>query len=458
MIAPVVKAQSQEAKRDAARHFDSCCIDLDGVILKGALSDEWFAFRANQWRRMLAGWLLRILGIQKSGYGGTGKTGDAWLTWKIPIDAKVMDFLLERGKKKLPTCVLVRPGEVARVKQWLRAKGVEAEVVERTTRLETPYHYIGENPAAGARAETWTRPRRESGGDVREGFFRAIRVHQWVKNTLVFLPILTSQTYGDLAVWTAAAWLFLAWSLVASAVYLINDFFDLPADRRHPGCSQRPMAAGGYPIKAGILMAGGMAATGLLVAGLVAPAGLALLAVYALLALAYTVAIKRFAFVDVAVLSALYLLRILAGGEVTGNEATPWLLAFSGWFFLGLAFLKRAGELREPRLLSLHAARTPARGYRVADLGRVERMGIAAGLFSALVLALYAKSESAALLYRQPETLWVLAGLLLIWLGRLWMLTRRGRMHHDPILFAVRDSGSWLIAGVSLAVMVSAEV
>jgi 4-hydroxybenzoate polyprenyltransferase len=395
----------------------------------------------------------------RTGHGGKETVAAAWLTWKMPVEPQALDFLRELEKKGIRTRVLVRPGQAAEAGAWLKARGIGAEVIERAGQMESTCRYVGRSPAAGARAGKWNRPSREKGGEsFYTGFFRAIRVHHWVKNGLVFLPVLTSHTYGNPEVLLGAGWLFVAWSLVASAVYLTNDFFDLPADRRHPGRSQRPMASGDFCLRSGMLLAAGMAAAGLVIAGKISAACLLLLSLYALLSLAYTIAIKRFAFVDVAVLSALYLVRILGGGEATGNEVTPWLLAFSGFFFLGLAFLKRAGELREPRLLSFHAARTPSRGYRVTDLGRVERLGIASGLLSVLVLALYPISEAAELLYRHPELLWILAGLLLFWQGRLWVHTRRGMMHHDPIFYSVRDPGSWLIAGFGLAVMCAAVI
>jgi len=376
----------------------------------------------------------------------------------MPVDLPAMESLRELWKRREPVQVLAPAGKSAEVEAWLKARGIGVEVIEGIGQMKASSHHIGRVGAAEAEAQEWTRPSRNKGIDSGKGFFRAIRVHQWVKNALVFLPVFTSHTYGDSQVLLAAGWLFVAWSLVASAGYLVNDFFDLPADRRHPGRSQRPMAAGEFPLRLGMWLAAGMAVVGFVIAANISGTCLLLLSAYGLLSLGYTVVIKRFAFTDVAVLSALYVIRILGGGEATGNEVTPWLLAFSGFFFLGLAFLKRAGELREPRLSSFLATRTPSRGYRGADLRIVERLGMVSGLLSALVLAFYAESQAAASLYRQPGMLWLLMALLLIWQGRLWVLTRRGRMHYDPILFSVRDPGSWLTAAVGVAVVVTSAI
>lgn len=280
---------------------------------------------------------------------------------------------------------------------------------------------------------------------------KALRVHQWVKNVLVFVPIVAAHRYGELTPLLAALLYFVAFSLTASSLYVINDLFDLAADRKHPTKRRRPFAAGDLPVSWGMvggpLLLGGGLALGFavsLAAGIV-------LAFYAVLTITYSAVLKRLALIDVFVLAAFYMIRIIGGGAAAGIVASEWLLGFSWFFFLSLGFLKRVTELM--RVRDKHGPDGHARGYRVADLDMLTRFGVTSGFVSALVLALYVRSPMGLAVYAVPEALWASVPLLLLWVCRLWLHTERGRMHDDPIVFALKDRASWAILGL-LAVTV----
>jgi 4-hydroxybenzoate polyprenyltransferase len=270
-------------------------------------------------------------------------------------------------------------------------------------------------------------------------WLEAMRLHQWVKNVLVFVPLLASHQIGDPLLLSYAVVAFVLFGLCASSVYLLNDLLDLPEDRQHPLKRHRPFAAGRLSIKTGLVM------TQLL---LVSAFGGALwllpwesagvLAAYYVLTLAYTVDLKRRMVMDVIILAALYTLRVIAGATAMAIAPTFWMLAFSMFMFLCLALVKRYAELHAAASQG-RTGQTPGRGYFPADTGMIAAMGAAAGYLSVLVLALYIQDEATAALYSRPQIIWLACPLLLYWISRVWMLTHRGKMNEDPILFAVRD-------------------
>ena len=274
---------------------------------------------------------------------------------------------------------------------------------------------------------------------------KALRVHQWVKNILVFLPLLAGQSLGDPYLLVRAVLAFLAISFCASGTYLINDLLDLEADRQHPRKHSRPFASGALPILEGFAVAPTLMAMGLAVAALLSPMTCLLVALYVVSTTLYSLWLKRKMLVDVFMLAMLYTLRVLIGGEATGVLSSVWLLAFSIFTFLSLGAAKRGAEL-------LHLERagrmvTGGRDYYVWDRDAVAMIGLASAFGAALVLALYLQSDGVRLLYTQPSWLWLLVPLLLYWLLRTWMVTLRGAMHDDPIVFAATDRLTWCIAG-----------
>lgn len=280
------------------------------------------------------------------------------------------------------------------------------------------------------------------------GLCSAIRFHHWSKNLLVFVPVLTSHTYQDPFVVMAALLLLLAWSLVASGSYLINDLIDRKADRADPVKRNRAVASGKLSRRHAQVAASVLIATGLALAAVISWETFVVLAIYVSVAQGYSLFFRQRMLLDVFVLAFLYTIRVIGGGIATGNHVTIWLLAFASFIFLGLALLKRCAELI--RLAESSSEMSGSRAYRISDLPLLQTFGIASSFLSVLILSLYVDSHVAETTYARPHALWAVVPLLLLWLCRLWLKTSRGEMHHDPIVFSMRDRGSWLIGIVTL--------
>ena len=273
-------------------------------------------------------------------------------------------------------------------------------------------------------------------------FLRAVRPYQWVKNILVFVPVITANAFNDFNALVNTASLFIAFCCTASSVYLINDLCDLQVDRSHPSKRMRPFASGSLPIFTGIaaipiLIAGGFAAA--LATG--DRSVIVLLLSYFILSNAYSIKLKRFPLVDVFVLALLYTIRLFSGGLAARHEVSHWLLAFSGFFFLSLALVKRVGELKR----EAQKGKIAGRGYSFEDLSILQTFGIASAFLSSLVLALYIQSEAAAILYIHMHLLFLIVPLTLFWQCHLWLATARGHMDDDPIVYASKDKISWAV-------------
>lgn len=268
---------------------------------------------------------------------------------------------------------------------------------------------------------------------------RLLRPHQWLKNTLVFLPILTAHQFT--AVTLAQSMLaFVAFSLVASSVYVLNDLLDLGADRAHPRKCNRPLAAGALSARQGSLALPVLLLAGLVIA-LVAGSGLFWVVLgYFAATTAYSLYFKQKTIADICILAGFYTLRIVAGAVATGIVLSVWLLAFSIFFFLSLAAVKRQAELVDGIARGKYSA--TGRGYRAEDLPIVTGMAIASGYVSVMVLALYIDSPVVQQTYRSPYALWGICLVLLYWISRVVMVTHRGRMADDPMVFAVTDRTS----------------
>jgi 4-hydroxybenzoate polyprenyltransferase len=278
---------------------------------------------------------------------------------------------------------------------------------------------------------------------------RALRPHQWAKNVLLLVPLLAAHHVGEPGALAAALLAMLAFCLCASSVYVLNDLLDLQADRLHPRKSKRPFASGELAVVTGLLLSTALLAATFAVAALFLPARFgAVLAAYYIVTSAYSLYLKRFLLVDALALAGLYTLRIIAGAAAVAVPLSFWLLLFSIFLFLSLAFVKRFAELealqRQQRL------RAAGRGYLVEDLPVLQSLGIAAGYLSVLVLALYINSPEIEALYHRPKTVWMLCVLLLYWISRVWMMAQRGQMHDDPVVFALKDRQS-LAIGVCAA-------
>lgn len=267
-------------------------------------------------------------------------------------------------------------------------------------------------------------------------YIKALRPHQWLKNALVFLPMLAAhQLDGQTLLLSLLA--FISFSFVASSVYVLNDLLDLAADRAHPRKKNRPFASGSIPIAHGAWMAAGLISLGAILAIIIGGNFLLVMAAYYLLTMAYSLHLKRRIVIDFFVLAGLYTARIVAGGVATGIPLSVWLLAFSVFFFLSLAAVKRQAELIDSA--ERGNLKVNGRGYNVDDLPIIAMVAIAAGYVSVLVMTLYVNSPAVVGLYAHPEALWGVCAVLLYWITRTVMITHRGHMDDDPVVYATKD-------------------
>jgi 4-hydroxybenzoate polyprenyltransferase len=285
-------------------------------------------------------------------------------------------------------------------------------------------------------------------------YLRAIRVHQWLKNLLIGVPLLTSHSWNNLPSVLSLLAAFVSFSLSASATYLLNDLLDLSADRRHPRKSQRPLASGDLSLVTGVGLMIGLLAAGLALAAVVSVEFLLILLLYVGLTVSYSLYFKTIVLIDVIVLASLYTLRILAGTAAIGVVLSNWLFAFSMFLFLSLALVKRCSELKSLGDTGLDIAN--GRDYRVTDLPVLSVMGIAAGYLAVLVLALFVNSSHDLAPYSHPERLWLLCPPMAYWVSRMWIKTSRGEMHYDPLIFSARDRASWIVVGTMAVISFSA--
>jgi 4-hydroxybenzoate polyprenyltransferase len=285
-------------------------------------------------------------------------------------------------------------------------------------------------------------------------FLKALRPHQWVKNLLVFLPLLAAHRVSSAADWQITGLTFIAFCLCASSVYLFNDLVDIENDRSHARKRRRPFAAATLPIAVGLISAPLLFVLAMVLAWLASPAAALVLLVYYLSTVAYSFDLKRRVLVDVFVLTGLYGLRVVAGAVAVDVPLSPWLMAFTAFFFLSLALGKRAAELHG--LQAIGGSGPKGRGWRPADLPFVTAAGIAAAFSAALVVGLYVTGTTAQGLYERPIVLWGVIPLILWWCCRVWLKASRGELNEDPVIFAVRDAGSWLMAALVLSLFLAA--
>lgn len=286
-------------------------------------------------------------------------------------------------------------------------------------------------------------------------WLRALRIHQWAKNLLVFVPLLAAHRYFEPSSVLAAAAGFVAFSLLASASYIINDLLDLQSDRAHSHKRARPFAAGDLRISEGLVAILLLIAASAGVALTLPPAfGLTLL-VYAVGALAYSAVLKSYVLLDVIGLAGLYTMRIIAGAMVLDVAPSFWLLAFSMFTFFSLALVKRCAELGA--LQAKNARRAMGREYSVDDYLLMQTFGVAAAFASVLVMAFFIEASLSSATYGRPMFLWLVLPAYGYWLCRMWLKTSRTEMHEDPIVFSVRDRGSLITIGFICLVVVAAR-
>lgn len=276
------------------------------------------------------------------------------------------------------------------------------------------------------------------------GYLKVLRPAHWLKNLLIFVTLIAGHRFDDAALLTRSVLAFVAFGCCASAGYLLNDLIDLEADRHHPTKRLRPFAAGELPLGYALLMAPALLLAGCLLGALVSTPLLGILLVYFAMSASYSLRLKQVAVLDVLFLAGLYAIRIMAGSAAVGIGPSPWLLAFSIFLFFSLALAKRYGELVIMQQVDGRAAK--ARAYELSDAELLAAMGVASGYLAVMVLAIYIAMDQGRLLYDRPDLLWFLCPLLLYWISHVWLISHRGKMDHDPVVFATRDRTSQILA------------
>ena len=465
------------------------CVDLDGTLIRGDLLYEALARLSKRGLVPLIQapfWLSR----GKAGFKREVANRVALEPSSLPYDERLIEFL--RGEKSRGRrLVLVTASD----QRWAEQVAAHLELFDEVMGSDGSTNLVGETKAralverfgdrgfdyAGngpADLPVWKKARRaiavnappaiENGlrqdGNLAESFpsvpltaktlVEAIRMRQWVKNLLVFIPIVTAHKLQDGAILAAGALAFAAMSLCASGIYLLNDLLDMDSDRKHPKKHGRPIASGRLPIPYAVVLSLVLMASGFAISLYLPVDAVKLIGVYLVATTAYSLSLKRRVLLDVFTLSFLYTLRVLLGGAATGLLLSPWFLAFSVFTFLSLAFCKRASEL--VRLKRSEAIEAHGRAYFTWDHLVVQTCGITSAYLAAIVLALYLQSDTVRRFYASPAWLWLLVPVFLYWISRIWVLVNRGEMDEDPVLFATRDRVTYLTALLGAAVLVLA--
>jgi len=350
----------------------------------------------------------------------------------LPFNSQVMELITaERAKGRHIVLVSAHYRDFARhVAEHLQMFDRIAKPDDLTTEFgASGYEYVDDAPAGRSRTVAW---------------ISALRIHQWAKNLLLFVPLLASHQAMRAESLGRVALAFLLFGMCASSVYLLNDLIDVRNDRSHPRKRLRPIASGEISSNAAFSIALPLLLVTFLLAWLLLPPAFSVaLGAYWVTTAGYSAVLKRVMMLDVVVLALLYTLRIIAGTCAFEGNLTFWLLGFSMFIFVSLAFAKRYGELLETR--SAGAIEGPrGRGYVPGDLQMIASLGAASGYIAVMVLALYIQEPGTSALYRHPQLIWFACPLLLFWIGRTWMLTHRGQMHEDPVVFAITDRVSLL--------------
>jgi len=289
--------------------------------------------------------------------------------------------------------------------------------------------------------------------DIR-AVLKALRPHQWLKNLLVLVPLLAAHRLDQRSILIAAT-AFGSFSLFASGGYVLNDLFDVTSDKLHSRKRNRPFASGALTIGPGILLLSVTWTVGFGLAALFLPISFGVvITIYLIGTIAYSIRLKREPVLDVLVLAGLYVVRVVAGGVAGAISISTWLLAFTLFVSLSLAFLKRFIEVREYKGQGF--AEVPGRGYRADDAVWLHSVGLSSAYLAAVVLAIYANSADVVRLYSRPERLLFICPLLLYWATRAWLRAHRGEMHDDPVVAVALDPTTYVIAAISVAVVVSA--
>jgi 4-hydroxybenzoate polyprenyltransferase len=283
---------------------------------------------------------------------------------------------------------------------------------------------------------------------------RSLRIYQWLKNVLVFVPLVAAHRFNEIGLLASTCLAFVSFGLCASSVYVLNDLLDLPDDRRHPTKRHRPFASGVLPLAAGLWMIPSLLSLSIGIGLFLPRSFVTMVGIYYALTLAYSMWLKRLIVLDVIVLAALFTMRMMAGSAAVAIWPSPWLLALSMFLFTSLALVKRYAELVIMRME--HGQNARARGYRVSDAELLPAIGVASGVVAVLVLVLYITSGPAQLYYGRQQAIWLVCPILLFWIWYIWIIAHRGEMLDDPLVFALRDRISLSAIGAMAILMIVA--
>lgn len=282
-------------------------------------------------------------------------------------------------------------------------------------------------------------------------FLQQLRIHQWVKNILIALPLILAHRVADGNAVIAVITSVVVFCLIASAVYTFNDLVDADSDAQHPDKRHRPIPSGRLPRNHAIMMLTGLTIVGMTVAILTMPSSAVIwMGVYVALNVIYSLWLRGKVILDVLLLGLFYTLRLILGGAVANVPLSPWLLSFSMFLFMSLAFVKRHAELIIPS--DKKVAASNGRGYQPADASFILTIGSTLGFIAILVFVLYLNSPEIRLLYKQPDRLWLLVPMMIYWISYLWLMAHRGKVHADPVVFMLRDKTSYVTACLACVV------
>jgi 4-hydroxybenzoate polyprenyltransferase/phosphoserine phosphatase len=466
------------------------CVDLDGTLVKSdTLMDSLLVLARSHPMAVLQVplWLMRGKAVVKAEVGRRVSLD----VRHLPYNRALLEYLeSERGEgrrlylatgadrqvaERIAAYLALFDGVLASDGQTNLTGGNKLEGLLQTFGDEG-YDYIGNgspdvpllqhagtamlaNPAAGLRSRLRLRGiavEREFQERTRpvRAIPKAIRLHQWAKNVLIFVPMVLAHTLRA-NILVQAMLGFLSFSLCASATYIANDLLDVEADRRHPAKRLRPFAAGDLSVKTGVALSAGLLAGALALAVLLPWAFLGWLLIYLATTLSYSLYFKRVVLVDVILLSGLYTLRMLAGSAATRVPISPWLGAFALFLFLSLAMVKRFSELQNTRARGQTLAN--GRGYLLVDIEQMRSFGTASAYAAVVVFSFYIGAHEVTALYQHANRLWLITPLMILWLSRMWLLASRGELNEDPVIFALTDRMS-LMTGLAVAAIAAFAV
>ncbi|MES1937575.1 UbiA family prenyltransferase [Salinisphaera hydrothermalis] len=465
-------------------------VDLDGTLVQtDLLIESAFALARERPHHLLRmpGWLKRGKATLKDEIASRARLDVAHL----PYNRELVDFLIEekRAGRRLVLATAANHRYADQVAAHLdlfddvlasdsrtNLSGEDKLAAIRELLGDAPFDYaadhdddraiwaaaretilVGAKPATDRWASSETRVGRRierPQAGIRT-WVKAMRLYQWSKNLLIFVPLLASHELLNGGTLVAGILAFIAYGVLASSVYLLNDLVDLADDRRHPNKRHRPFASGTLPVAHGVAAIPVLLLIAAVIAVFLPPLFGAVLAIYYIVTLAYSMGLKRLALIDVLTLAILYTLRLIAGGAATGIPLSFWLLALSMSLFLSLAMAKRCAEL-----ILVQSGQTSGggRGYAASDIEALRSLGTAAGYASVVILALYINSPDITNHYLHPVYIWLLCPVVLYWISRIWLKTMRREMTDDPIVFAARDTGSRICILLGVVIVIAAAL